>query len=526
MGNARPRPRIDLPTGWQSFTPERKQALRDLLRMAKFRRTYRYDPAAFVVDCINWDRVPRSDGPHEYQLEILSELIEHGREAARGPHGIGKTAIAAWAVHWFALTRDGDSWKAPTTASKWGQLEKFLWPEIHEWARYLRWDLIGRDPYNEVHELQVLNLNLHTGAAFAIASNQPAAIEGAHADHVLYIYDEAKTISKETFDATEGAFAGAGVDTGREALALAISTPGEPQGRFYQIHNRDAGLLHWHTRHVTKEEAIDAGRMSRQWAETMAEQWASDPAVYENRVEGNFAVGSTTSVIPLRWVEDAVERWKAMAVQSLKDKTWEIPDDALPSFTCAGVDIADEGGDMNCLAERHGNVIVRLRRWAGIDTMQTTGRVRAVVRGKGDRGYVIIDSIGVGAGATARLREQKVRTIGFVAGESSGKTDSTGEFEFANKRAEAWWGMRERLDPSQPGGSKICLPPDDLMIGDLTAPKWRETSSGKILVESKDDIRARIGRSTDTGDAVVQSFVAVPPPPTATSARGHRIPGR
>jgi hypothetical protein len=40
----------------------------------------------------------------------------------------------------------------------------------------------------------------------------------------------------------------------------------------------------------------------------------------------------------------------------------------------------------------------------------------------------------------------------------------------------------------------------------LTAPHWRVMSGGHIQVESKDDIRKRLGRSTDYGDAVVMAF--------------------
>ena len=63
--------------------------------------------------------------------------------------------------------------------------------------------------------------------------------------------------------------------------------------------------------------------------------------------------------------------------------------------------------------------------------------------------------------------------------------------------------MRELLDPSRelrPG-----LPADEMLLGDLTAPQWKILSGGSIQVESKDDIRKRLGRSTDDGDAVVQS---------------------
>ena len=68
-------------------------------------------------------------------------------------------------------------------------------------------------------------------------------------------------------------------------------------------------------------------------------------------------------------------------------------------------------------------------------------------------------------------------------------------------RSAAWWNLREMLE-TEP----VALPPDDRLIGDLTAPHWRVMSGGKIKVESKDEIKKRINRSTDDGDAVIQAF--------------------
>lgn len=67
-----------------------------------------------------------------------------------------------------------------------------------------------------------------------------------------------------------------------------------------------------------------------------------------------------------------------------------------------------------------------------------------------------------------------------------------------------WWHLREALDPAYE--ARLALPPDDLLVGDLTAPHWRVTSSGRIQVESKDDIKKHLGRSTDDGDAVMQAL--------------------
>ncbi len=64
--------------------------------------------------------------------------------------------------------------------------------------------------------------------------------------------------------------------------------------------------------------------------------------------------------------------------------------------------------------------------------------------------------------------------------------------------------MRELLDSEL--GEPIALPDDELLIGDLTAPHSRVVAGGKIQVESKDDIRKRLGRSTDSADAVIQAF--------------------
>jgi hypothetical protein len=92
----------------------------------------------------------------------------------------------------------------------------------------------------------------------------------------------------------------------------------------------------------------------------------------------------------------------------------------------------------------------------------------------------------------------------FNAAERTDRKDASGELGFTNKRSAAWWNMRELLDPAN--GHDVALPDDDELTGDLTAPKWRVMSGGKIQVESKDDIRKRIGRSTNKGDGVIQAF--------------------
>lgn len=447
---------------------------------------YENDPVGFVRDCFNWKA---GEGATPYQNDIMNALVEHRRVSVRGPHGLGKTALVAWLVHWFALTNDGvTDWKIPITASAWRQLTKFAMPEVHKWARRLNWGVLGRLPYSDRYELTKESLHLKTGEAFALASDNSTMIEGAHASRMLYIFDESKEIPVATWDSAEGAFSSG------DTYWLSVSTPGEPSGRFYDIQARRPGYEDWHVRHVTLTETMNAGRISADWVGARLKQWGEQSAVYQNRVLGEFASSEADGVIPLSWVEQANERWAEWNESEPK------PD---LHFICLGADIARSGEDKTVLALRFDNTITELRVTTKEDTMQTTGRIKGILdANKG--GKALVDVIGIGAGVVDRLREMKYSVVPFNASEHTDYTDSANELGFINCRSAAWWHLREMLDPSNE--HNIALPPDDLLTGDLVSPHWKVTSGGKIQVEGKDDIKERIGRSTDYGDAVVMAF--------------------
>lgn len=456
---------------------------------------YYSDPVAFIDDCVDFGP---DGGLTAYQRDVLAAIPKKRRVAVRGPHGLGKTGMEALAVLWFALTRDavGVDWKVATTAGAWRQLERYLWPEIKKWAKRIRWEHLGRGPLDERAELLSLNLKLTHGTAFAVASSNAELIEGVHADSVFYIFDESKAIAAATFEAAEGAFSGANPAGGLpEAFALACSTPGEPNGTFYNIHARRPGLDDWWPRHVTLDEAIAAGRVAAGWAEQRRKQWGADSAAYNNRVLGEFHSSDEDGVIPLSWIEAAMDRWRA----------WDEAGRPEPGegLKVVGVDVARSGTDKTVLALRYGDIVTELRKAARQDTMQTAGRVKGILDAT-EGMAAVVDVIGIGAGVVDRLREQRMSVDGFNASAGTRRRDSSNELGFTNQRAAAWWNLREVLDPAS--GSQVALPPDDLLLGDLTAPHWRVASGGRIQVESKDDVKKRIGRSTDDGDAVVMAF--------------------
>jgi len=422
--------------------------------------------------------------------KYLAEQITRQRQALYGPRGLGKSSSAAALIWWAVLTSDDTI--APTTASAWRQLEEYLWPEIHRFHKMLNWDIIGRQPLTKDRELKTLSIDItESQSSFAVASNDSDKIEGAHANfRVFVVIDEGKAVKDETFDSLEGAFSQC-----QQPLALALSTPGPKMGRFYDICMGKYGYEDWHVRHVTKEEAIQAGRMRPEWAAQRERQWGSDSAVYRNHVLGEFAQDAERVIIPLHYVELANQRWEE-----------KNSSQALGPIDTIGVDPARGGGDKSAIAMGNSSSVIAIRELDAKDIMPTADAVLDIMANN-PLSRAVIDVIGVGAGVYDYLKRVGKKVLSFNASEKSSSTDRSGTLSFRNKRAEVWWKMGEALNPAY--NSNVALPPDaeDRLLGELTTPTYSYDAQGKIVVQSKDDIRKRIGRSTDWADACISVIV-------------------
>jgi hypothetical protein len=123
-----------------------------------------------------------------------------------------------------------------------------------------------------------------------------------------------------------------------------------------------------------------------------------------------------------------------------------------------------------------------------------------------DNAPIVVDvGGGYGGAVTLRLKDNNIKPMAFNGANESLAQTKDGQLKFANRRAEAWWRFREALDPDQPDGSAVALPPDPELRADLSTPTWKLTARG-ILLESNDDIRKRLGRSPGKGDAVVMAW--------------------
>lgn len=206
-------------------------------------------------------------------------------------------------------------------------------------------------------------------------------------------------------------------------------------------------------------------------------------------------------VIPSEWVRAAMNRWKGnKPLYEDDNERITVPQSAL------GVDPSRGGGDFTIIAKRYDNWIDKLVKHKGEDTADGP-KVAALVMNEieGDPD-INVDVIGIGSSVYDHLNgsEYNYNVVPVNVAEKSLKRDKTKKFGFANLRSELWWKMRERLDPDS--GEDIQLPPDKELRIQLVTPHYKPTARG-IQVESKDDIKKRIGRSTDEADAVIMSFM-------------------
>jgi hypothetical protein len=214
-------------------------------------------------------------------------------------------------------------------------------------------------------------------------------------------------------------------------------------------------------------------------------------------LSGDFSAGledDPWQVIPTLWVDLAMARWAPRGA----DKG---------AMDAMGVDVARGGKDETVIFRRHGAWLDEALAFPGAATPDGPTLVAHVLAARRDRAPVHIDVVGWGASPYDTLRANDVQALAVNGAERSGQRTADGDLVLVNRRAELTWRMREALDPK--AAAPLALPPDNRLRADLCAPMWRLTAAG-VLVESKQDIVRRIGRSPDRGDAACLALIATP----------------
>ena len=351
---------------------------------------------------------------------------------------------------------------------------------------------------------------------FKSSADNTEAWSGFHAVNTMFVVTEASGISETIYNAIEGNLQGnsrllivfnPNITTGYAAKAM-------KSARFKKFR-----LNSLHAENVVSKENRIPGQVDYEWVKDKVENWCirirkedvnegegdfewegswyRPNDLFRVKVLGMFPKVSEDVLIPYEWVELANERWKELQEEGFK-----------PKKKCRlGVDVAGMGRDASVLAPRYGNYVAgfEVHNSAGVaDHMHVAGMTVNYLNQKGAKAF--IDTIGEGAGVFSRLRELKYKNT-YSCKFSEGTRnlhDVTEVYTFANMRAYLYWAVRDWLNPKN--GFQPALPPNDLLMQECTEIHWKFSSSGDIIMEAKDDIKKRLGRSPDYFDALANTF--------------------
>ena len=515
------------------------------IRAAQFQAT----KLAVADDPVGWASIAL---PHitfwSKQIEIMNAVDQYDRVAVRACHDSSKSFTASViAARWLDKHPIGSA-RVITTAPTATQVRGILWVEInqlHEQAK-----LPGR-----VNQTEWWIGSYLAGIGRKPADYRPEAFQGLHARYPLIIIDEASGVPTSIIDAVET------LATNVNAKILMIGNPDDPTSTFADIHRDPAKygyhtikISAWDTPNFTNEQAsiptaLSEVLLSPQWVENRRKAWGTDHPFWLSKVEAEFPDIDVQSTIKLHDVLAAhipfIERLIPDTTDS-SDIDAHGPEAAAvnlpPRFAVMGVDVAgsEDGDETVCRliipAPSPSDNLTVTTEWRSRSSdpeMVANNIVMAIQAGRPTK--VAIDSIGVGFGIIGLVRQHKhlpkgTQIIGFNSAASP-----TDKEQYGNARAELWWTARQlfqqgKIDTAQADNR------DDL-DAQLITPRYHITK-GKIYVESKDDINARLGRSPDNADAFMYAIHAAtanitltisrPPPtiitqPTSMVTSGQRL---
>lgn len=467
--------------------------------------------------------------PTHQQAQILHALVPEGAKVSvRSGHNIGKTGIAAAIVWWFLETRDYA--RIPCTAPTSVQLRLNLWGELGKWERQAD-QLAGQrgdPPRLWLSTLFRLTQDRVVDRSaplewFAVARtahpSHPEALQGFHATDVvitddglgvatqgdaplLFIVDEASGIEDAIFEVAEGALSSPG------SRLLMLGNPTRNQGYFALSHK--TRRAQYTALHFASQ---DSPLCAPDFRPNLVAKFGDGSNVVKVRADGEFPDADDDALIPLAHCEAALAR--------------ELPP-GRSGERRLGVDVARLGTNRTALVLRQQTVVEAIRVYRRQDTMITVGCVlEALVQWRVDRIYV--DIVGLGAGVVDRLQELTVHSVELaqpvrayllergwgkipvvgvnVAAEAPPR--QRGEPQGRKLRDHLWLEVAAWLrdEPAVFAGERLLM--DDL-TGELATPTSSLDSSGRLVVEGKDDLLARKVQSPDLADALCLTFAPGP----------------
>lgn len=436
-------------------------------------RAWRRDIVLFVRQCLKAT-------PDGWQVLTLRKIQRCPRVAMKASKGPGKSTVLAWAVWWFLVCFTFP--KVVCTSITADNLRDGLWAELAKWrgkSEFLQaaFEWTAERVFAKDHPEEWW-ASARTWPKSGDTSQQSNTLAGVHADNVLFIIDEAGGVPSAVAAAAEGGLANADEEQGRTAKFIIAGNPTHLDGPLYRACTVEKDQ--WEVIEISgdPDDPNRAPRVSIAWAREQIAKWGRDHDYVRVNVFGRFPKASPDSLIGVEEVTHAIKRVYA-------DIAWKHEPKIL------GVDVAREGDDRTVILLRQGCMVYEPRILRLRDSTQIAGQVAQVFdKHKPDACFVDKADFGV-----CNILNQ----LGYPAA----SIDFGGEDyepEYFNRRAGMWfratkWVREVGALPNLPDFAK-----------ELPAPKYFFAKENKLQLESKKQIKKRLGFSPDIADALALTF--------------------
>jgi len=458
---------------------------------------YRENPIDYMVErlgvkreSIDWLLLPEYqnhswDGTQNPIVSMIEGLVNSEWVGVEAATATSKTFFGACIVCWFLECFENSI--VITTAPKESQLTLNIWKEIT--SLYSRFNKGFLDTLVlRMKKEKKSGKKSFEWAAFGFVAgtredkDTEEKAQGFHAEHMLIIFEETPGIPKSiinTFKATSQA---------PHNLILALGNPNHQLDNLHKFcklkrvrHIRISGLDYPNVV-LNNPNVIPGGKSNQGITDILDDVGNEDHPRYLSRVRGISPGQSIDALISVRWCYNATEK--------------EDVEKGLPAL---GVDVANsENGDQAALAFGKGPHLQKISAFQCPDSNQL-GKTKVkelIIENKMDPKLVGVDGVGVGAGTINALKELNYRVTNLIGG-AKAYIMPKNTYRFKNLRSQMWWQMREDLKTGD-----LKIPNDEELIADLCSPTYKDNDQ-YIIVESKDDIKKRLGRSPNKGDAAV-----------------------
>ena len=437
--------------------------------------------------------------PDTFQEETLVAFADPAKQriSLQAAAGVGKSAVMSWCAWYFLAVQcleENEHPKGLVTGVTETNLRDNFWAEMAKWQSVSPWLTAAF-----THKDDRISANDHPKTWFLGRRNWPksgspdeqgATLSGLHSRSVASFIDESGNIPATVLRAAEQALS----DRPLFGKIMQAGNPISLEGMLYAAANQ---LRSQWTVIIVTNDPKDPRRAKRGdivWAQQQIDLYGRDNPWVMSYILGQFPPSSLNALLGIQEVEEAMKR-------VVRPEQFQWAQKRL------GVDVARFGDDRSVIFPRQGLQAFKPVTMRGARTTAIAARVAQAQAKWGSELHLVDDTGHWGHGVIDNLITAQIPALAINFAEKA----INGRYK--NRRAEMWFSMADAVKAG------LALPYIPDLVAELTTPTYT-FMNGQILIEEKDQIKKRLGRSPDIADALALTYAIPDMPGQFRTVRG------